>query len=84
MIIQEYFYYTAHQEEIINGHLGDYVVIKNSNVLGYYPGMLEALDAMADQNMELGSFMVHKCRPIGEYDSAVADIDYEVVPAWRH
>jgi hypothetical protein len=84
MLVREYFYYTAHQEGIIDGHLGEYVVIKNTDILGYYSGILEALDAMAEKNLELGTFMVHKCRPVGEPDCAVADIDYEVVPAWKH
>jgi hypothetical protein len=64
----------------------------NSILLAVYPvvgwwrerrRMLEALEAMAEKNLELSTFMVHKCRPVGEPDCAVADINYEVVPAWK-
>jgi hypothetical protein len=30
MLLTEYYYYKAHQEEIINNHLGEYVVIKGN------------------------------------------------------
>jgi hypothetical protein len=46
MLMEECFFYKAHQEEIIKDHLGEYVVIKSSRVLGYYKGLLDALNDM--------------------------------------
>jgi hypothetical protein len=77
-----YFYYTAHQEDIIKNHLDDFVVIQGNKVRGYYKTCLEGLSAMADRKAKLGTFIVHKCRPVGESDMAVTDLDFKVVPAW--
>jgi hypothetical protein len=82
--MDEYFFYKTHQEEIIKDHLGEYVVIKTNNVLGYYKGLLDALNDMVRLNIKAGTFAVRKCRPIGEPDMSVTDIDYKVVPAWTH
>lgn len=82
--MDEYFFYKAHQKEIIKDHLGDYVVIKGDTVLGYYKKSMEALNEMTRERIEAGTFAVRKCRPIGEPDMSVTDIDYRVVPAWTH
>jgi hypothetical protein len=84
MMMEEYFSYMAHQEEIIKDHLGDYVVIQGSTVQGYYKILLEALDEMARLDIKPGTFAVRKCRPLGVPDMSVTDIDYQVVPAWTH
>jgi uncharacterized Rossmann fold enzyme len=84
MLMQEHFYYKANQEEIIKDHLGEYVVIQGNSVLGYYPKLVEALDDMADKNVELETFAVRKCRPVGISDMSVTDLDFEVVSAWKH
>jgi hypothetical protein len=34
MLMQEYYYYKAHQEQIIKDHLGEYVVLQGNSVLG--------------------------------------------------
>jgi hypothetical protein len=84
MLMDEYFFYKTHQEEIIKDHLGDYVVIKSNTILGYYKGLLDALNDMAVRDVKAGTFAVRKCRPSGESDMSVTDIDYQVVPAWTH
>jgi hypothetical protein len=84
MLMDEYFYYKAHQEAIIKNHLGDYVVIKGNRILGYYEKMMEAFRDMAQKNEEPGTYAVRKCKPVGEPDMAVTDIDYQVVSAWTH
>jgi hypothetical protein len=60
MLSDDFDYYTAHQDEIINGHLGEFVVIKDAVVLGYYKAEMEAFNSM--KNHELGTFMVKKCQ----------------------
>jgi hypothetical protein len=84
MLLNEYYYYKTHQEEIINGHMGDYVVIKGSAVLGYYKNMMDAFSDMAEKKQQAGTYAVRKCRPVGAADMSVTDLDYKVVPAWMH
>jgi hypothetical protein len=64
MLAADFEYYTAHQSEIVDGHLGDFVVIKDAQVLGYYK---EEMEAFASMRSEVpGTFMVKKCKPKGE------------------
>jgi hypothetical protein len=84
MFMDAFFYYTAHQQEIIKDHLGDYVVIQGNTILGYYKNRMDGLSAMAKKRINAGTYIVHKCRPVGEPDMTVTDIDFKVVPAWKH
>jgi hypothetical protein len=64
MLAIDFEYYTAHQSEIVDGHLGEFVVIKDARVLGYYK---EEMAAFASMKLEVpGAFMVKKCKPKGE------------------
>jgi hypothetical protein len=36
MVKEEFEYYIAHQGEIVKDHLGEFVVIKDSTVIGYF------------------------------------------------
>jgi hypothetical protein len=84
MLMEEYYFYKAHQEEIIKEHLGDFVAIKGRKVLGYYRNMIAAFQDMAENGQKAGTYAVRQCRPVGEPDMSVTDIDYQVVPAWTH
>jgi hypothetical protein len=50
----------------------------------YYKNRMEGLKDMAARKLQAGTYIVHKCRPVGEPDMAVTDIDFTVVPAWTH
>jgi hypothetical protein len=63
MMKDDFKYYTDHQDEIVNGHINEFVVIKDCRILGYYKEEMDAFDAMKDH--KLGTFMVKKCRPKG-------------------
>jgi hypothetical protein len=63
MINDDFQYYTANQEEIVRDHLGEYVVIKDTTVLGYFKEEIEAFESM--KNHELGTFIVKKCQQPG-------------------
>jgi hypothetical protein len=63
MIQEDFEFYTANQEEIIKEHLGEFVVIKDSTVLGYFEEETKAFDYMKEN--ELGTFMVKKCMEPG-------------------
>jgi hypothetical protein len=75
MLKDDFEYYTANQEDIIKDHLGEYVVIKNSAIVGYFREEAKAFEAMIGN--ELGTFIVKKCQPPGKdivtfYNSRVA------------
>lgn len=60
MIQDDYQFYRSHQEEIVKDHLEEYVVIKDSSVLGYYKEESKAFKSMVGN--ELGTFIVKKCQ----------------------
>jgi hypothetical protein len=62
----EYFYYTAHQEEIIKDHLDEYVSIMGNKVLGYYKTHLDGVQTTVKQFPKANHYFIHKCRPVGE------------------
>lgn len=75
MMQGDFDYYTENQAEIVDGRLGEYVVIKDSSVVGYYGDEATAFEAM--RGNELGTFMVKKCQAPGTdvityYNSQVA------------
>jgi hypothetical protein len=53
----------THQDDIVNGHLNEYVVIQNAQVVGYYRDQMNAFDAL--KSHKLGTFMVKQCKPKG-------------------
>ena len=63
MIQDDFRYYTTHQEEIVKDHLGEFVVIKDSAVKGYYIEETKAFASMVGN--ELGTFIVKKCQTPG-------------------
>ncbi|MDR2797933.1 MAG: hypothetical protein LBB80_06285 [Treponema sp.] len=64
MLAVDFEYYTAHQAEIVNGHLGEFIVIKDARVLGYYKDEMTAFTSMKTEVP--GTFMVKKCKPQGK------------------
>jgi hypothetical protein len=77
-LMQEYFYFKAHKEEIVKDHLGEYVAIKGTSVLGYFKDWSAVFNDMAARKIEAGTFAVRKCLPMGESD------DISVVSVWTH
>jgi hypothetical protein len=74
MIADEFTFYSTHQKEIVEGHLEEFVVIKDQKVLGYYEAEEDAFDSMLSE--KLGTFMVKKCQlpgtdVINYYNNAV-------------
>ena len=63
MLKDDFDYYTAHQEEIVRDHIGDFVVIQDSSVKGYYKEEALAFESMKEN--ELGTFIVKKCQEPG-------------------
>ena len=63
MIHDEFAFYKANQDKIVQEHLDEFVVIKNQQVCGYYKSEEGAFDSMIGE--ELGTFMVKRCQKPG-------------------
>ena len=59
---KEFEYYLAHQDDLVSKHMGKYIVIKDSKVLGAYDSEIEAIRQTSKEH-ELGTFLVQKCEP---------------------
>jgi hypothetical protein len=64
MVEDEYDYYMAEQDAIVAGHIGEFVLIENRKVLGYYKDIEAVFEASVGH--ELGMFMIKECKPKGE------------------
>jgi hypothetical protein len=63
MIKDEFTFYEENQKQIIQGHIDEFVVIKDRQVRGYYKLEEDAFDSMI--NEKLGTFMVKRCQEPG-------------------
>lgn len=63
---KDFDFYLAHQEEFVKKYNGQYIVIKNGQVLGAYSSDIEAITETS-KNHDLGTFLVQYCSP-GEND----------------
>ena len=75
MIRSNFDYYTENQDSIVRDHLGEFVVIKDSAIQGYFKDEAGAFEYM--KGSELGTFIVKKCQlpgtdVINYYNSQVA------------
>jgi hypothetical protein len=84
MTVDSFYYYRAHQEEIVKGHIGEFVAIHDRKVLGYYKNRMAGIEDMADKHITVGTFIVHKCEAVDTPDLCVTDIDYRIVQPWEH
>jgi hypothetical protein len=64
MIEDDFDFYYNNQEKIANKHLGEYVVIKDARVCGYFDTEDAAFITMKMETP--GTFMVKKCQLCGE------------------
>lgn len=68
---QEYDHFKAHLGEYLRDHPGEFVVIRDRQVLGFHPTEKAAVDSMAKE--PLGTFLVKQCVPtdqdVAEYHS---------------
>ena len=59
-------WFEANRESIIEGHFGQSVVIRNASIVGYFPSDRAALDAM--KNEPAGSYIIQRCFPQEQSD----------------
>ncbi len=59
---EEFQYYLCHQDELVEKHEGQYVVVKDSQILGFYDSEVEAIEN-TQRDHKLGTFLVQRCEP---------------------
>jgi hypothetical protein len=62
MFMREFEFFKANQKKLVAKYRGRYLVIVGETVVGAYDSPLEAYIA-AQENYELGSFMIQACQP---------------------
>lgn len=59
---KEFQYFLDHQDELVKGYAGKFIVIKDQKVIGVYGTEAEAFTA-TQKRYELGSFLIQECKP---------------------
>jgi hypothetical protein len=59
--VREHAYFEAYHDQIVKGHLGEYVVIKGLKVMGYYKDMTEGGRDMVRRGYKPGTFATYPC-----------------------
>jgi hypothetical protein len=67
-ISTEHQYYFAHQAELVEGHIDEYVSILGNEVVGYYKTRDEGESATIKQYPGRKAYFIHRCRPVGDRD----------------
>jgi hypothetical protein len=57
----EFEWFNAHRDEIIAGHYGQKVLVKDRHVLGYFEDYMPAIEYMDAQGVEMGNYIVQPC-----------------------
>ncbi len=60
LLESEFRYYLKHQEELVKEYAGQFIVIKNHEVIGNYDNELDAVKESAKEH-KLGTYLVQKC-----------------------
>lgn len=60
MLDQEFQYFVTNQKDVVLGHEGKFVVIKDNKVLGYYDTMLQAYTETS-KKLAPGTFLIQHC-----------------------
>ncbi len=60
MLEREFSYYRKHQPELVKDHLGEFVVIRGEEVLGFYKSEAEAFEQTA-KKYKPGTYLVEPC-----------------------
>lgn len=58
-----YQWFQDNRAEIIRGHENQQVLIKDNEVVGYYPTEEAALLDVAKRNIQMGDFLIQECIP---------------------
>jgi hypothetical protein len=61
MLERDYLFFNEHRDGFVKEHPGEFVVIQNEAIVGFFPTQMAAFIAM--KGVELGSFLVKQCVP---------------------
>lgn len=59
---KDFEFFLENRSEIIEGHLGKFVVIADQQVVGYFAGQIEAIERVGKER-PIGTFLVQRCEP---------------------
>jgi hypothetical protein len=54
-------WFNENREQIIEGHRGEEVLLKDKRVIGYYPDVLAALETVNNNGFQMGDFLIQTC-----------------------
>lgn len=60
-INKNYDFFKENFDSIVKGHIGQYVVIKDCAVFGYFKTMIQAIQSMESKGYNLGEYIVQEC-----------------------
>jgi hypothetical protein len=58
---REFYYFQAHQEELVQKYQDKWIVIYGIEVVGVYDKQLDAVQDSLNKGLEPGTFFVHHC-----------------------
>jgi hypothetical protein len=59
-------WFNENREQIIEGHRGEEVLLKDKRVIGYYPDVLAALETVNNNGFQMGDFLIQTCNTCEE------------------
>ena len=62
MLDKDFFWYLAHQDELVEQYNGKHLVIKDRKVVGSYNSVIEA-SMEGKKNFEKGTYLIQLCTP---------------------
>lgn len=60
-LLKDYEFFKANLESITKGHIGEFVVVKDCAVLGYFKTQKQAIETMKQKGHEIGTFILQEC-----------------------
>lgn len=61
LLKKDYVFFQENFEAITKEHIGEFVVIQDEKVIGYFLSVPQAVEFMKKKGKEIGTFIVQKC-----------------------
>jgi hypothetical protein len=62
LLKENYKFYDLNRDALNEGHIGEYVLIRDCAVIGYFKDRVSAYGPLAHTHAEPGRFMIHQCQ----------------------
>jgi hypothetical protein len=76
------YYFNAHQNDIVQGHLGEWVAIYDNQILGYYQSCIDGILDETARGFNPQECNITQCIPTGQAMFDVGDIVL-AEPQWK-